>query len=434
MLRFFFALFLVFLISCQEPSGDFNYTDTSRVEFREHNGNWSLYRNNEPYFIKGAHGTVRLDWLQEIGGNSIIIYESELNDSIMDLADSLGLTVSISLEIGKVRFEDYTDNDFIAAQRNRVKKVVEKYHEHPALLFWIVGNELHIENKNNIALWREVNEISEMIHSIDPYHPTTTTIASFPTVSFQPLQVKLFAPDLDFITLTIYEFAPRIRRESDSFVWGINGPFLVSEWGGQPYWMFPRTEWDAILEHSSTKNADFFYHNHYLIFDHNPEKCIGGYVFYWGQKQERTHTVFSLIHDEKYKTQSFESLQYLWTETFPENWCPRIDTFYIEGFSDPNVYLRIGDNYTAKILASDPDMDSLTMKWELRTEGYYRDKTGGEPEMITEIVFQSDSIKPFKERFSFSSPDQEGPFRLFVYVYDGNDYVATANRPVYVLP
>lgn len=422
------------LLSCTNPAVEFNFTPSSQVDIREHNGKWTLYRNNEPYFIKGAHGRVRLDWLKQIGGNSIIVYESELSDSIMDLAHELGLTVSISLEIGKGRFEDYTDDQFIQQQRNRVKELVQKYKTHPALLFWIVGNELHITQNNNVRLWREVNELSKIIRSIDPWHPTTTTIASFPTVSFQPLQIKLFAPDLDFITLTIYEFAPRIKRESDSFIWGINGPFLVSEWGGQPYWMYPRTEWDAIIEHSTTRNADLFYHYHSLIFDRNAEKCIGGYVFYWGQKQERTHTVFSLIHEEKHKTQAFEALQYLWTETFPDNWCPRIDTFYLDGFSGHNFYLQKEKNYQASIYAVDPDDDPLTMKWELREEGYYRGKTGGEPEPVTRIIAQSDSVKTYRENFSFQSPDKTGPYRLFVYVYDNHNYVASANIPFYVLP
>jgi predicted nucleic acid-binding Zn finger protein len=433
---FLLLVLLVILGSCKDHGHVFNYHDTSKIEFRKENGMWRLYRNNEPYEIKGAHGIVRLDWLKEAGGNSILIYENELSTELLDEAHSLGLTVSVTLDIAKARFFNYRskNKDFIIKQRARIREVVEKYHTHPAILFWIVGNELHIGKRFNVALWREVNEISRMIHEIDPYHPTTTTIAAYPTRTFDVLQLKLFAPDLDFLSLTVYEFAPRIRRETQSYIWGINGPFLVTEWGGTPYWMYPRTEWDAIIEHSSTRDADMIYHNHFMLFDYNPEKCIGGYVFYWGQKQERTHTVFSLILEEKYKTQSLEALQYIWTGTYPDYWAPRIDTFMIEGFNYGQHYLEPDTQYTTTIIANNPDQTSMRIKWALREEGYYRGKTGGEAERIPDIISMSDTILPYRQNFNFKTPEEDGQYRLFVYVYNDYDYVATANIPLYVMP
>lgn len=426
---------VIVLTSCGNDQTTFGYKNTSRVELREQNGQWSLYRNKKPYFIKGAHGSTHLDWLKQMGGNSFIAYEKELSDSLLNLADSLALTVSVVLDVGPVRFpkNNYRDPVFVMNQRNRIKQVVKKYYNHPAILFWIVGNELHLVKRKNRILWKEVNEISKMIHSIDPYHPTTTVIAAYPTKSYETVQLKLFTPDIDFLSVAMYDGA-RLRRESESYVWGINGPFLVTEWAGKPYWAYQRTEWDAIIEQNSTKNTAEFYHNYYLIFEQNKEKCMGGYVFFWGQKQERTHTVFSLILDDKYKTQIFEGLQDLWSGTNPDNWCPRIDTFFIEGYMPENHYMERESEYTAIIKSHDPDHDPLLIKWELRTEGYYRGKTGGEPERITDIISMSDTLLPYKENFSFKTPEKEGQYRLFVYVYDDHDYVATANIPLYVMP
>jgi hypothetical protein len=427
-------IFLSILSSCMQEEVTFNYQDLSRVEFRHEDGKWTLYRNNEPYFIKGAHGSIRFDLVQELGGNSVLLYERELSDSLLDLAYHHGLSVAVSLEIGKARNSNYTDEDFIIQQQTRIRELVEKYHTHPAILMWIIGNELHLEKRFNMHMWREVNNLSKMIHEIDPWHPTTTVFAAFPTRSFQPVQVKMFAPDLDFPSLTVYEFARRIKREAGSYLWGINGPYVVTEWGGEPHWMMPRTEWDAVIEPSSTRNADMFYFNNYSVFKDNRDKCIGGYVFYWGQKQERTHTLFSLILEEKYKTQALEALQFQWTGKYPKNWAPRIDTLKLEGFQWGNHYLQSAQEYTATIIASDPDNDPMAMKWEIREEGYYRGKIGGDAERITEILYMTEGKIPYQEQFSFTTPETDGEFRLFVYVYDNNDWVATANIPFFVMP
>jgi hypothetical protein len=425
----------ILVSSCENKVPTFGNRDKSKVDLRLENGKWNLYRNNQPYYVKGAHGSVALDLLKEIGGNSIIVYDNELSDSLLNLADSLGISVSVTLDLGKARFKenDYRDKKFVMAQRKRMEEVVRKYYQHPAILFWIIGNELNLAARVNIPMWKEVNEISKMIHAIDPYHLTTTAIAEFPTDRFHPLIIKLFAPDLDFFSLTIYEFAPRIKREMNSFIWGSDRPFLVTEWAGIGWWRYTNTEWYALVEPSSTAKAPLFNHYQWIIFNQDKENNLGGYVFYWGAKQERTPTAFSLILDSKYKVQATETLQYLWTGSYPDNYCPRIDTFYIDGFPSGNHYLLPDSIYSAQIVAHDPEKEPLYFKWELRTEGYYRGKTGGEAERITDIISGSDAFLPYSQKFTFETPKEKGEYRLFVYIYDNHNYVATANIPIYVL-
>lgn len=431
----FLIIVLILSASCRSGETKFKYKDNSKISFSKEDGKWVLYRHNKPYFIKGAHGSTHLEWIKDTGGNSVLLYDSELSDSILNKADSLGLSVTVTLDIAKARFVSYSESnkELLARQRQHVEKVVKKYYKHPAILFWVIGNELHIQRANNIGLWKEVNEISKIIHSIDPYHPTTTTIASFPTTTLDPLQIKLFAPDLDFLSLTVYEFGPRIKREFTSFIWGDERPFLVTEWSGQVYWNLPKTEWDAILEQNSTINAENFVHNYALGIEANSDKCIGSYVFYWGQKQERTHTLFSLIIDNKYKTQAFEKLEYIWTGTNPKNFGPRLNSFTVEKNTSPNLYLTVNKEYTAYIDAIDPEGNALYLNWELRREGEYWGKTGGEAEALTEIISKADTISPYTNKITFKAPEKEGPYRLFVYVTDDNNNIATANIPFYTL-
>jgi beta-galactosidase/beta-glucuronidase len=53
---------------------------------------------------------------------------------------------------------------------------VLKYKDHPALLAWGIGNELNLQYKNT-RVWDAVNDISKMIHELDPNHPTSTILA-----------------------------------------------------------------------------------------------------------------------------------------------------------------------------------------------------------------------------------------------------------------
>lgn len=423
----------ILIASCSEQPATFGIRDTSRVAFEKHGSKWTLLRNGQPYYIKGAHGHTNLELLASIGGNSIMVYEVDLTDSLLDAAQRLGLSVSIVLEVARSRYADYSDTAFIYAQRRRIAATIQRYYQHPALLFWVVGNELHLMRRNNVKMWKEVNELSRLIHAIDKYHPTTTILAAFPSKSYQPTQIKFFAPDLDFYSLNIYEFATRIKRESESYVWGFDKPMLVSEWSGDPYWACPHTEWDAVIEPNSTANAAVLLHNEHLIFKANEDKCIGGYVFYWGQKQERTHTFFSLILDGKYKTQALENIQYIWTKTWPAKFAPRLDSFAITSAHTKGEYLPADSLFTAYISAKDPEQMPMSMRWEIRSEGYYAGKVGGDSEDTTHLIDHSAAGIPYSTSFSFRTPEEPGQYRLFVYVYDMDEYVTTANIPLYIL-
>lgn len=431
-LFFFYILF----ISCQHETNIIG-NENSRFRILKKNGKWTLYDNNKPYYIKGAHGIGNLEILNEIGGNSVIAYHNEVTDSLLDLAHRLNISVSIVLDIKKVRFGyDYTDNKVIIPQRNWIRDFVIKYKDHPALLFWIIGNEVHIMKRDNIALWKEVNEISKIIHEIDPEHLTTTTIASYPTKTYDPTQIRIFAPDIDFISLNIYEFAHRVKRERQNIIWGLDAPYLVTEWGGTPYWVMDQTEWGAIIEPSSSsyEKTQQIIQNYMINFERDRDHCIGGYVFYFGEKQERTHTTFSFFLHGKYKTQALESVEYCWNDTITGNYCPRITNAYLDNeILEHARYLPTDSQLHYIVTAIDPEAEPLSMAWEIKREGDYFRKFGGESEPIPEFITGETTPFPYSSHIPFRTPDEEGAFRLFVYVYDTSGNAASVNMPFYTL-
>ena len=97
---------------------------------------------------------------------------------------------------------DYDDSAMVARQFESLKAQVLEFKDHPALLLWVVGNELNFEK--NPKVWDAVNDLSKMIHEVDPNHPTTTTLAGFNPAIIRQVQER--APDLDFLSFYLPRF------------------------------------------------------------------------------------------------------------------------------------------------------------------------------------------------------------------------------------
>lgn len=76
----------------------------------------------------------------------------------------------------------------------------------------------------------------------------------------------------------------------------------------------------------------------------------------------------------------------------------------------------------------DPDGDKLTTRWELLHESTDL-KEGGDreerPKAIAGLIENEDQLST-----QLRAPSEEGAYRLFVYVSDGHNNVATANIPL----
>ena len=75
--------------------------------------------------------------------------------------------------------------------------------------------------------------------------------------------------------------------------------------------------------------------------------------------------------------------------------------------------------------------DSLRIEWELHPEIWYK-QDDSDPEVYKHKII--DAFLSFKNNTAtFITPDEEGPYRLYAYVYDQYGYFATTNTPFYVL-
>ncbi|NVJ60076.1 MAG: hypothetical protein HWE27_06795 [Gammaproteobacteria bacterium] len=393
---------------------------------------YRLLRNGKSYVIKGAGIEVSdFEAFALHGGNSVRNWTTqnskETTLSILNKAHSLGLTVSLCLSLAKEHWGfDYNDEAAVRAQYEKMRAEVIKYKDHPALLTWIIGNELNF-NYTNPKVYDAVNDISKMIHEIDPNHPTTTTLAGLDKKAVKDIQQR--ATDLDFISFQVYgqlAILPKTIKEIN-----YDKPFMVTEWGTIGFWEMPKTKWGAPIELNSSDKALNTLTGYQKKLQKLDSQLIGDYVFLWGQKQERTPTWFGMFTEFGHETESVDVMHYIWNGKWPSNRVPAIESMILNSQQAPDsIELQSNKYYTAQINASDPDGDALTYKWEIKPESDSKKVGGDFEEGIKSLngIFNNASSSSVE----FAAPKAPGAYRLFVYVFDGHNNAGHANIPFLV--
>ncbi|UEG53705.1 hypothetical protein LLH06_01795 [Mucilaginibacter daejeonensis] len=387
---------------------------------------FELLRNGKPYFIKGAGGTNYTDRLARYGGNSIRTWDTRNGTEVLDKAQSLGLTVTMGLNVARERHGfNYDDTAAVHAQLERLRKEVIKYRNHPALLIWGIGNELNLDYKNP-NVWNAVNDIAKMIHAEDPNHPATTMLAG---VNKREIDlIKERCPQLDLLSVQVYGGLASVPQQLARAGW--QGPYIVTEWGPTGHWEGPQTAWKASVEETSSQKAAV-YKSRYEASIQKDKHCLGSYVFLWGQKQERTPTWYGLFTEAGEENEVVDLMQYLWTGKYPADRAPHLAEALLNGKSaTDNIYLEPGSSYPIELKVNDADNDQLTTRWELLPESTDL-KQGGDRESRPAPIAGLIKAERY-DKATLKTPEKEGAYRLFMYVSDGHNKVATANIPFYV--
>jgi hypothetical protein len=387
---------------------------------------YRLLRAGRPYFIKGAGGTSKMEQLKAYGGNSIRTWGTSGGDKILDQAERLGLTVTMGLDVARERHGfNYDDAAAVKKQLEGLRLQVRKYKDYPALLIWGIGNELNLDYKNP-KVWDAVNDIAKMIHEEDPNHPATTMLAGVNPKEIN--HIKAQCPDLDLLSVQVYGGLAKVPEQLISAGW--NRPYMVTEWGPTGHWECPVTPWKAPVEETSSEKATV-YKTRYEATIAKDKNCLGSYVFLWGQKQERTPTWYGLFTEAGEESEVVDVMEFEWSGKWPSNRAPHLSAFTLAGKKVLDfIYLSPGKTYPAVVSVTDPDEDKLTTRWELLHETTDLSQGGdreSRPAAINGALKTSDS-----KNATLTAPEKSGAYRLFVYVTDGNNNVATANIPFFV--
>lgn len=418
------------MTACSSESDRSRHAIKVEVVATEHG--YALVRDGQPYTVKGAGMVVDdIERFAAHGGNSIRTWstnwEGQDTRALLDTAHAHGVTVALGLAMAPERHGfDYDDADAVAAQLELMKTEVLKYRDHPALLLWVIGNELN-HSYTNPRVYDAVNDVAAMIRELDAYHPTTTTTSGFkPDVN---AEILARAPALDFISFqmygSIFDLHVRLARS------GFDAPFLVTEWGAIGYWEMETTDWGAPFETTSSEKADVFLRAYREVLQPLDGQLLGSYVFYWGQKQERTPTWFGMLTADGNETEAVDVMHYAWTGQWPDNRTPRVERLLLDGKGGrTSVILSAGHQYDAVFDVVDPEGNPLSYRWEIKAESTATTGGGDYEAPIANLEGYLADPAMFKTTLTAPSP---GAYRLFAYAVDDQSHVAHANIPLRVV-
>jgi len=398
---------------------------SQKVEIRKNGNDWQLLVDQQPFFIKGVVGHTYLDKVKAYGGNSVRIGSDKEE---LDKAASLGLKALVNLPANAERYGmDYNDTAAVRKQTQKIEAIVNKTKDHPAVIMWAVGNELdYIPGTKpfNPKVWDAVNQAAKAIKAIDPDHPVMTVIGT--SMMEKVADIVKRCPDIDLLGINSYGDIYTLPETLKKFGW--QKPYLIAEWGPDGYWEVKKTKWGAPYEQTGREKLNCYEQKYRQAIETG--NCLGSYVFYWFNKQETTHTWFSMFDEKAQETPLPKLMKMLWTGQRDENLAPVVDSINIDKWVRyKDIIVKPGSSHKAKTTASDPDNDKIAYTWEIRPEAIYASYAGQgekEPQPIPGL------IKEQGQMVSFTAPSVKGAYRLYVYAFDGNKQFSTANLPFLV--
>ncbi|MDP8230282.1 MAG: glycoside hydrolase family 2 TIM barrel-domain containing protein [Candidatus Gorgyraea atricola] len=257
--------------------------------------------------------------LKEMGANTIRIYHHASNKELLkDLYDNYGimsimgdLLGAYTVGSGASWYEgtDYENPEHRETMKKGVRQMVEEFKDEPYVLFWMLGNENNYGVANNAkkkpdAYYTFVNEIANMIRSIDRDHPVAVCSGDL----FFLDKFAEFAPDVDIYGSNAY----RGRHGFGRSFWGnmqevCDKPIIITEYGC-PSYMQGRSR-----EHVEEKQAEYLRGNWEDILYNSAGhrgigNSIGGVLFEWLDEWWKAYE--PMLHDTTRN----------WSGPFPDGW------------------------------------------------------------------------------------------------------------------
>ena len=261
---------------------------------RKKGNGFELRVDGEASYIKGVGGTNRLDVASASGANACRTWGGDVESvkRTSELAAKNGMRVMQGIWLPK-ELEKYSDEKFKSEMLNTCRELAETFKDDPNILCWGIGNEIELSGANNGVVWSFVEELAATMKAIDKRHLVATVIAHNKSALDS---IARYAPSLDIVGINSYGSIFQVKdivAESD-----YKGPYMITEWGPTGWWETSSTTWKAPIEQTSEQKRQVYEerYNKAILGD---ERCLGSFVFLWGQKEERTPTWFSMFVEGK---------------------------------------------------------------------------------------------------------------------------------------
>jgi hypothetical protein len=427
------CLLLLFYAFNKGPKNHYSKTGKS-VSIEHQNGRFNFYKNGNPFIVKGGAGFTHIEELVNAGGNTIICWDTSRLENTFKEAAKNNVAVIIGLDIpGGNNLDFYNKDSNTNLLQARYKQIVSRYKDQSALLAWCLGNEIDMPlTFTTVPFYKTYNRLLETIHQIDPDHPVSTSTINVAKRCIFNICWRI--PALDFICINTYNRIKSIETDLGLIKWIWNGPYLIGEWSPNGGWEAPLTTWQAPIENTSTKKAEQYAEFYTKYMPRNDPRFLGSMVFYWGNRQEYTHTWYSIFNEDGTPTETLEVLNDCWKDTVTKHQAPRLQYMLVDKLSrGDNIIIAAGTQHQATVFFDKPTAtDTLVYQWQIVKEGWqqwgHTWDNFKKPAVQTGLMTDSSH-----SQINFKAPAGEGPYRIFVTIKNPAGFCATANIPFYVV-
>jgi len=408
------------------------------IRWNDHS--YQLIRDGSPYHIKGV-SLVDIACLSDVakfGGNSIRLYSTHNAGQILDSAHKLGLTVMLGLDLPKAGADaDYSDSATVNRLKAFIRSEVEKYKDHPALLFWGLGNEVdlyvppRLRNMNRqFKIWKTMDGLAAEIKKIDKNHPIAVSI---PAGRLHFRLIHAITRNIDLISMNAFATIEKgiFWKILEKFgVAPFYKPHIYSELGVNGYWGSENTEWFSKYEPTSKEKSAYLAKLYNSL--NSPPTYMGSYFFLWGYKQEFIPTWFSMYTAKGERLELLPAVSAIWKKDFSNSKHGSVQSIDIDRVSK-NVYLEKDARFRLRF-SIDSAAEVNSGYAEIREEAEYLTSTfvTKETALLQERAFR---LLPGHSThyLDFTAPSEPGAYRAYLFIRQKSGFISTANISFYVL-
>lgn len=233
---------------------------------------WTIH----PEFYKADFALIRA-----MGANTIRLHSMPTDSKVLDAAYEYGLYVIITCTVG-------WDKDFnVQANRDQVLSdlttTVNNWKDHPAILIWLIGNEINYHTISLRGWYSLLNECAQKVHELEGanHHPVTSAeanINNLGTAANESDDANM--PDLDIWAAQVYMGATAgFDSMFTEYASKSSKPLILTEFGCDAFNTATLAEDEA--NQAATLRGELNIIEDHLSAVTPTEVCVGSCIFQW---------------------------------------------------------------------------------------------------------------------------------------------------------
>jgi len=389
---------------------------------------WKMYVDGKPFEVKGAtfgrqttkenHLGVYMKDLKSMGVNCIRTWGVGAETKpLMDSAHAYGIKVMLGIWLrhgrsgmeGDDNFNYLSDKKGMQDMYDGALDAVKQYKNHPALLFFGVGNEVTLNiatDPEKKAYAKFLETVLQAIKKEDPGRP----IAGVSAWTFDWKWWKEYAPSLDIYGINVYGGGANAIPDEMAKL-GVDKPYVICEYGVNGEWEAKPDKKGLLVEPNDRQKYEVISKGYHDWIKSKPT-CLGVYVFHYGNGGDHGSVWLNMYHNNCYRP-AYWATREAYTGLKPTNNIPDITVYSL-----PDASAAYDQWVPVTLEVKDAENDSLEIKF------YYNQRTGGRArrDQINPLEFRGN----LKTGYEIKIPRENGLIKVYAMVKDSYNNLAIA--------